>query len=86
MLLCNYRMPATEALEYGFVNYIYKPEDLQSKVWDKIVEVSKLPNYCVTATKKLLREAVRGELLKANDKEMEELNAIWLRNTNKSKI
>lgn len=85
MLLCNYRMPATEALKYGFVNYIYKPEELKSKVWNKIVEVSELPNHCVTATKKLLRDAVRGELLKANDKEIDELNAIWSRNM-KSKI
>ncbi|XP_022835969.1 enoyl-CoA delta isomerase 2, mitochondrial-like [Spodoptera litura] len=77
MLLCNYKMPAKEALEYGFINYIYKPEELQSKVWDKIAEVSKLPKYSVTATKKLLRDTVREELLQANEKEMEELNIIW---------
>lgn len=79
MLLCNYRLSAKEALEYGFVNYIYKPEEVQSKVWDKIVEVSKLPKHCITITKKLVRDAVREELLRANDKEIEELNAIWIK-------
>ncbi|KAJ8713516.1 hypothetical protein PYW07_013886 [Mythimna separata] len=34
MLLCNYRMPAAEALEYGFVNYIYKPEELQNELYE----------------------------------------------------
>ncbi|KAH9632464.1 hypothetical protein HF086_014548 [Spodoptera exigua] len=77
MLLCNYKMPAKEALEYGFINYVYKPEELQSKVWDKITEVSMLPSYTVTATKKLLRDRVREELLQANEKEMEQLNIIW---------
>lgn len=85
MLLLNHKMSAREALECGFINYIYKPEELQSKVWDKIVEVSKLPKYTVAATKKLLRDTVRVELLKANEDEIEELNNIWLKGF-KSKI
>ncbi|XP_075979248.1 dodecenoyl-CoA delta-isomerase [Anticarsia gemmatalis] len=88
MLLCNHKMSAKEALDCGFVNYLYKPEDLQSKVWDKIVEVSKLPKHSVTATKKLLRDTVRSELLETNDKEMEELHTIWTMGTSgvRSKI
>lgn len=78
MLLCNHRMTAKEALECGFINDIYKPEELQSKVWDKITEVSKLPPISVAATKKLLRDSVRQELLKANDIEIQELNSIWV--------
>lgn len=77
MLLCNHKMSAKEALDCGFINYIYKPEDLQSKVWNKIVEVSKLPRTSVLATKKLLRGNIQTDLLKANEAEMEELSAIW---------
>uniref|UniRef100_A0A2A4JUA4 Enoyl-CoA hydratase n=1 Tax=Heliothis virescens TaxID=7102 RepID=A0A2A4JUA4_HELVI len=83
MLLCNHRLSAAEALEYGFVNCIYKPEEVQSKVWDKIVEVSKFPKHCITVTKKLLRDSVREELLKVNDKEIQELNTIWLKGQSK---
>lgn len=77
MLLCNHRMSAEEALKCGFINYIYKPDDLQLEVWNKIEEVSKLPRHSVVVTKKLMRDSVRAELLKANDVELKALNAIW---------
>lgn len=77
MLLCSHKMSAKEALDCGFVNYIYKADDIQSEVWNKIDEVSKLPQQSVLVTKRLLRNSVRTELLKTNVEEMKELNAIW---------
>lgn len=86
MLLCNHRMSAKEALNCGFINYIYKPEDLQNEVWNKIIEVSKLPKNSLSATKRLLRDPLKEELLRTNDREIEELNAIWSPADNKSKL
>lgn len=77
MLICNHKMSAKEALQCGFINDIYKPEELQSKVWNKILEVSKLPIHSTSTTKKLMRNIVKNDLLKANEQEMEELNKIW---------
>lgn len=77
MLLYNHKMSAREALDCGFVNYVYKPEELQSKVWDKILEVSKLPLVSVSLTKKMLRSSLQDQLLMANDKEIEALHKVW---------
>lgn len=70
-------MSANEALQHGFVNDVYKPDEVQSKVWDKIKEVSKLPPHCVQVTKTLIRNNVQDELLRANEKEIEALEQIW---------
>lgn len=77
MLIMNHKMSANEALQYGFVNYVYKPDEVQSKVWDKIKEVSKLPPLCVQATKTLIRINMQDELLRANENEIEALEKIW---------
>ncbi|XP_011564063.2 enoyl-CoA delta isomerase 3, peroxisomal [Plutella xylostella] len=76
MLLLNHKMSAQEALECGFVNYLFKPEELQSKVWDKIVEVSKLPKHSIKATKSLIRNNCK-DLLQVNDKELQALQNVW---------
>lgn len=89
MLLFNHKMSAKEALDWGFVNYLYKPEEIQSKVWDKIKEVSKLPTNSVSLSKKLLRGALQDELLSANKAEIHSLTEIWaaaLKEPNKSKL
>lgn len=75
MLLFNHRMSAKEALECGFVNYLFKPDELQT-VWDRITEVSKLPKHSIAASKRLLRSNVK-DLLLVNEKELEELDRIW---------
>lgn len=75
MLLFNHKMSAQEALECGFVNYLFKPGELQT-VWDKIIEVSKLPQHSIAASKRLMRTNVENLLLR-NNKEIEELHKIW---------
>lgn len=77
MLIMNHKMSANEALQYGFVNYVYKPDEVQSKVWDKIKEVSNLPPHCVQVTKNLIRITMQDELLRANEQEIEALEKIW---------
>lgn len=77
MLLYNHKMSAKEALECGFVNYLYKPEELQSKVWDKIEEVSQLPQRSITASKNLLRRTFQNDLKIANELELEALHRVW---------
>lgn len=74
MLLYSHKMSAKEALECGFVNDLYKPEEIQSKVWDKIVEISKLSQDSITKSKKLMRRTIQDELLRTNEIEIEELN------------
>lgn len=73
MLLFNHKMTAQEALEYGFVNYLYKPEELQSKVWNKIVEVSQFPQESVAITRSLMKRNLTDDLLKTNEMEIQEL-------------
>ncbi|KPI97350.1 Enoyl-CoA delta isomerase 2, mitochondrial [Papilio xuthus] len=70
MLLFNHKMTAKEALEYGFINRMYKPEELETKAWDKINEISKLPADSILATKNLLRRVYYDDLLKTNDVEI----------------
>lgn len=77
MLIMNYKMSASEALQYGFVNYVYKPDEVQMQVWDKIEEVSKLPPHCVQGTKSLFRSTMQDELLRTNEKEIEALEQDW---------
>jgi enoyl-CoA hydratase/carnithine racemase len=70
MLLFNYKMPAEEALQYGFVNEIYKPEEIHNKVWDKIIQVTKISNEALIAGKKLIRDQYKNHLLELNDTEL----------------
>ncbi|XP_063825240.1 enoyl-CoA delta isomerase 3, peroxisomal-like [Ostrinia nubilalis] len=69
MLLFNYKMPAIEALQCGFVNELYKPEELQHKVWDKIIEVTNMKRESLIESKKLIRGQIKDHLLEINDKE-----------------
>lgn len=70
MLLFNYKMTAKEALQCGFINDLYKPEEIQNKVWDRIVEVTKLKNQALIECKKLLRSHSKDQLLKINEIEL----------------
>lgn len=85
MLLFNYKMPAVEALQCGFVNDVYKPEELQNKVWDKIVQLSNLKSEALIECKKLIRGQVKEHLLQINDIELKVVQKMT-RYLTKSKI
>lgn len=73
MLLFNHKMSAKEALEVGFINRVYKHDELEAKSWEKINEILKLPASSILATKNLLRRVYYDDLLKTNDIEIEVL-------------
>ncbi|XP_053607037.1 enoyl-CoA delta isomerase 3, peroxisomal [Plodia interpunctella] len=73
MLLFNHKMDAKEALECGFVNSIYGPEELQEKVWNTINKVSELSPHLISSSKKLIRYNIQEQLLEINDIELEEI-------------
>ncbi|CAG9561254.1 unnamed protein product [Danaus chrysippus] len=52
MLILNYIMPAKEALEYGFINKVYKSEELHKKSWETIREILNLNQTSVLYSKK----------------------------------
>ncbi|XP_045766944.1 enoyl-CoA delta isomerase 3, peroxisomal [Maniola jurtina] len=76
LLLLNYKMPAKEALECGLISNLYKTEELQQKAWEKITEISNLPEHSVITTKSLMRRTYIEDLLKTNAIEIEELRKI----------
>ncbi|XP_047993795.1 enoyl-CoA delta isomerase 2 [Leguminivora glycinivorella] len=77
MLVFNQKMNAKEALNYGLVNCVYKPEEVQTKVWNKLVEMSNVSNDLLTTTKRLMRSSIQDKLLKVNDEEIRLLNEAW---------
>lgn len=83
MLLLNYKMPAKEAFECGFISNVYKPEELQEKAWEKIAVIRSLPENSVTLTKKLLRRPYLETLLKTNLIEMQELKRMQFKGRSK---
>ncbi|XP_039755527.1 enoyl-CoA delta isomerase 3, peroxisomal [Pararge aegeria] len=76
LLLLNYKMPASEALQCGLISYLYKAEELQDKAWEKIKEISCLPENSVLTTKNLMKRTYLEDLLKTNTIEMKELRKI----------
>ncbi|CAH2039587.1 unnamed protein product, partial [Iphiclides podalirius] len=58
MLLFNHKMTAKEGLESGFINRVYKPEELQSKAWEKIQEILKSFNKMIPMSTKCIRDGV----------------------------
>lgn len=74
MLLFNYKLSAKEALQYGFVNQLYKPAEIQNTVWDKIVEVNQIKSEALIKCKKLIRGQIKDHLLKINEIELKEVN------------
>ncbi|CAH0729794.1 unnamed protein product, partial [Brenthis ino] len=76
MLTLNYKMPAKEAMECGFISNVYKAEDLEEKAWEKISDISNLPIDSVLTTKKLIRRVHMNDLLKTNIIELRELERL----------
>lgn len=73
MLLFGKKMDAKEALECGYINYIYKTEEIESNVWDKINKITEAPPGLMAAAKRLMKIDMQELLLKTNDRELEEI-------------
>ncbi|KAM3966337.1 dodecenoyl-CoA delta-isomerase [Aphomia sociella] len=76
MLLFNYKLSAKEALECGFVNCVYKDEELHNKAWEKINEIAEMSLTSILITKRLMKDQIREHLLITNNKEAAELKKL----------
>lgn len=73
MLQLNYKLSATEALQFQLVSKVYKKSELDSILWPQIREQSKLSKESICITKKLISNFQLKDLERACDRELEEL-------------
>lgn len=96
VLLLNQKLTAEDALRLNFVSDVVKLEELDSKIWPKVMEITKLPVGSLMAGKSLLMKARQADLDRAMNNECEELqrrfhsdeffNAVAQFNQRKSKL
>lgn len=71
-------MSVQEALQYKFVSEIFHGnQELETKIWPKVIELSKLPSGSLAAGKKVIRDADRLQLLQALKLECDVLYERW---------
>lgn len=75
MLFLNHKMDAAEALRYRVVSDVVKLNDLDTIIWPRLMEFTKLPIGSMCATKRLLKAADVDNLEAAFKREMLELEA-----------
>lgn len=73
MLLLNHKLTANEALKFNLVSEIFKRDELNSILWPRIVNYSKLPVESLKVTKSLMVRFELKELESACEKELIEL-------------
>lgn len=73
MLLLGHRMTADEALRLNFVSEIFAPEELDQKIWPKIVKYANLPSEAVKVNKRMIIDHDRKILKNTCDLELVEL-------------
>lgn len=74
MLLLNHKLSAAEAYKFGFVSEVYKKSELDTGLWPKLREQSKLPKDSLRAIKKLMNQNEIDILAKTCKQELEELS------------
>lgn len=78
MLMLNYKLSAPEALRYGFVSEIFRTDELESKIWTRVEEFTKLPIGSIKVSKELISKFELENLEKANKNETQALSERWL--------
>lgn len=73
MLLLNYKLYANEAHKFNLVSQVFKQDELNSILWPRIVNYSKLPVESMKITKSLMVRFELKELESACEKELTEL-------------
>lgn len=73
MLLINHKLSAAEAYQFGFISQVYKPSELDTILWPKLIEYSKLPKNSLCATKELMNKFHVEKLKAVCDEELKEL-------------
>lgn len=74
MLLLNHQLSAAEAYQFGFISQLYKTTELNTKLWPKLEELSKLPRDSLCVTKKLMSQFEFDKLEMVCDHELNELD------------
>lgn len=72
-LLLGEPLTAAEAYQFNFVSRTFKIEELDSVIWPKLQKYSELPSNALTQGKRLIKEGIVDNLLKANDSECQQL-------------
>lgn len=73
MLLLNHKLSAEEAYKFQLISEIIKSTEFESKLWPKLVELSKLPKESILVTKSIMKKFELPDLDKACELELEEL-------------
>lgn len=77
MLLFNHKMSSEEALKSGLVSEIFKSSELESKIWPRLENYSKLSQSSMMATKALIKRNELEILNRVNKEEGAALNERW---------
>lgn len=77
MLLFNHKMSSVEALKTGLVSEIFKSCELESKIWPRLENYSKLSLSSMMATKALIKRNELEILNRVNKEEGLALNDRW---------
>lgn len=70
MLLLNHKLSAREALQFGFLSELWSGNELETKIWPRIEEFSKLPKDSVRISKNLMKRFDTVALVAANENEL----------------
>ncbi|KNC28190.1 hypothetical protein FF38_00399 [Lucilia cuprina] len=79
LLLFGEKLTAEKAKEMGFVLEVFELEneqEIEEKFWQKMREYAKLPWESLRTTKRLIREPLEQELLRAMNKELQEIEKL----------
>lgn len=73
MLLVNHQLSAAEAYQFGLISKVFKHSELNTVLWPKLIEFSKLPRESLCTTKRLMSKFQVDKLDKVCDIELQEL-------------
>ncbi|XP_013104009.2 enoyl-CoA delta isomerase 2 [Stomoxys calcitrans] len=73
MLLFGEKLTAHDAYHFNFASRVYKPFEVDSLIWPKLIEYSQMPPESLQISKGLLRSQEKEILMKAIDAECDAL-------------
>lgn len=73
VLLFNHKLSAKEAYQFGMVSEVFSGNELNEKLWPRIVAFSELPAASLKITKKILQKFDEKKLDEVLELELDEL-------------
>ena len=74
MLLLNHKLHAAEALKFNFVSEVFNTSELDTKIWPKIEEWSRLPKQSIKVSKNLMNKFDQKLLEELFEMEVDQLH------------